>query len=260
MFLDRHGFTRQHRLADKKIFGSNQAYMNRAIPWASNLRGLAKSSASSTRSKGIVVWDRSYRRFCTRSCLATSSLSPVRIFRSTPLRTQSSQRFGNRLFRRIKESDKAREHQFRLVFGSVLVVGLAYANIAAGLMFYRIALLSFLITRLNTPANQWANGMVKTNTVPGTSAATNMGAWASWKARLVPEKNDRPAELIALCFCLAGRDFRESQLPFAGPSICRGAKPFGTSMPRRRNRAGRYRLYQVDRHVQRHSQLRRDRQ
>jgi hypothetical protein len=29
MFLDRHGFTRQNRLADKKIFGSNQAYVSR---------------------------------------------------------------------------------------------------------------------------------------------------------------------------------------------------------------------------------------
>ena len=37
--------------------------------------------------------------------------------------------------------------------------------------------------------------MVKINTVPGTPAATNMGAWASWKARLVSEKNDRLATL-----------------------------------------------------------------
>jgi hypothetical protein len=50
-------------------------------------------------------------------------------------------------------------------------------------------------------------------------------------------------ELIALCFCLAGRD--ESQLPIAGPSVCRGAKPFGRARLRPMPGIPRCLLYDV---------------
>ena len=55
------------------------------------------------------------RPTCAQTCRATSSLSPVRIFTTTPSRRSARERLGGVLQRRIEEGHEAGEHELTLV-------------------------------------------------------------------------------------------------------------------------------------------------